>query len=115
MMGPMVTSDADAADQPADWGIQPGYHDVWGSWKTPSDEASARIRQAMGAQTDHPAEPAPSGTPLRIIRPGDTSPGSLVGPSWLTLEDGVQIELGNGTLPPDLPLGYHRVESESGR
>ncbi|WP_426572379.1 4-alpha-glucanotransferase [Aquihabitans sp. McL0605] len=111
----MATSDPAAADPPADWGIQPGYHDVWGSWKTPSDEAETLIRRAMGAQTDDPAERPPESTPLRIVHPGDAGASSTTGPSWLTLEDGVQIQLANGLLPPDLPLGYHRIESDAGR
>ena len=97
------------------WGIAPGYHDVWGAWKTPSPEAAAALRRAMGAQTDDPAEPAPSGTPLRIVRPGEAASAGTTGPSTVFLEDGTQVPLHAGVIPPDLPLGYHRlVDSNTG-
>jgi 4-alpha-glucanotransferase len=97
------------------WGIAPGYHDVWGSWKTPSPEAAAALRRAMGAETDDPDEPAPSGTPLRIVRPGEAASAGTTGPSTLFLEDGTQLGLHGGVIPPDLPLGYHRIEADAGR
>lgn len=97
------------------WGIAPGYHDVWGAWKTPSPEAAAALRRAMGAQTDDPAEPAPSGTPLRIVRPGEAASAGTTGPSTVFLEDGTQVPLHAGVIPPDLPLGYHRIEADTGR
>lgn len=97
------------------WGIAPGYHDVWGSWKTPSPEAAAALRRAMGAQSDDPHEPAPSGTPLRVVRPGDAASAGTTGPSTLFLEDGTQVAVHGGVIPPDLPLGYHRLEANAGR
>ncbi len=97
------------------WGIQPGYHDVWGVWKTPGDEAARRLRSAMGAQTDDPDEPAPTGTPLRIIRPGEAASAGTTGPTTIHLEDGTQVALHGGVVPPDLPLGYHRIEADAGR
>lgn len=96
------------------WGIAPGYHDVWGSWKTPGEEASRRLRRAMGAQTDDPSEPAPASTPLRIVRPGEGASAGTTGPSTLLLEDGTQLEVHGGAIPPDLPLGYHRIEVDNG-
>lgn len=97
------------------WGIAPGYHDVWGSWKTPSPEAAAKLRRAMGAATDDPDEPAPSGTPLLIVRPGESAQVGTTQRSTLFLEDGTQLRVRKGELPPDLPLGYHRLEADTGR
>lgn len=97
------------------WGIGAGYHDVWGTWREPSAEAAAAIRRAMGATTDDPAEPAPHGTALRIVRPGEPATSLVTERAWLTLEDGTQVKVKHGHLPPDLPLGYHRIEAEAGR
>ena len=104
-----------SSDDDHGWGIAPGYHDVWGSWKTPSDEAARRLRRAMGAQTNDPTETAPSGPPLRILRPGDAASVTTTRRSTLFLEDGTQLPVRRGVLPPDLPLGYHRLESSTGR
>jgi 4-alpha-glucanotransferase len=88
------------------WGIDPGYHDVFGTWREPTPEATALLRRAMGARTDDPAEAPPPGTDLRIVRPGDRA---AVGAATLVLEDGTEVVV-EGDLPPDLPLGYHRLE-----
>ena len=93
-----------ANDDDHGWGIAPGYHDVWGNWKTPDPEAVARLRRAMGAHTDDPDEPAPSGPPLRIVRPGEPTRAGSTRPSTLFLEDGTQLKVRNGEIPPDLPL-----------
>jgi 4-alpha-glucanotransferase len=97
------------------WGIAPGYTDVWGRWKAPDDEPARRLRLAMGSETGDPDEPAPSGTPLRIVRPGEPASTDVAGPATVHLEDGTQVALQGGALPPDLPLGYHRIESDAGR
>jgi 4-alpha-glucanotransferase len=97
------------------WGIQPGYHDVWGTWKTPSEVAARSLRRAMGAQSDDPAEPAPSGTPLQVVPQGTATRTAVAGAATLFLEDGTQVPVRDGVVPPDLPLGYHRVEATTGR
>ena len=97
------------------WGIAPGYHDVWGSWKTPGDEAAGQLRRAMGADTDDPGEPAPSGTPLRVVPAGTPATSGITDPAVLFLEDGRDVRVRRGQLPADLPLGYHRLEAEAGR
>ncbi len=104
-----------ATDDPHDWGIQPGYHDVWGSWKTPSPEAAAALRRAMGAPTDDPDEPAPRSTPLQVVPAGTAATSSVTGRATVFLEDGSQRTIRDGALPADLPLGYHRVEAAAGR
>jgi 4-alpha-glucanotransferase len=108
--GAMATTEDDH-----DWGIAPGYHDVWGNWKTPTDEAARALRRAMGARTDDPAEPAPSGTPLRFIAAGARATSAIVAKAVLFLDDGSQVPVRDGRLPPDLPLGYHRLEADAGR
>ena len=105
----MTTSDDEHG-----WGIAPGYHDVWGSWKTPSHDAARLLRRAMGAQSDDPAEAPPTGTALQIVHPGEARRSTLRRRAILTLEDGTQLRLRNGVLPKDLPLGYHRVEADAG-
>lgn len=97
------------------WGIQPGYHDVFGQWTTPSEESSRLIRRAMGAETDDPAEAPPSGTPLRILRPGEAARSRITQRATLWLEDGADLRIRDGVLPTDLPLGYHRLEADTGR
>lgn len=104
-----------STDDAPTWGIQPGYHDVWGAWKTPTDEAAAALRRAMGAQTDDPAEPAPSGTPLQVVPVGTAATSAITDKATLFLEDGTDRRIRRGALPDDLPLGYHRLEAEAGR
>lgn len=106
-----------ATDPAADpgWGIQAGYTDVFGTWTEPSAEAARRIRRAQGATTDDPAEPAPTGTPLLIVAAGTSASAAVRGRAHLALEDGTDLRVRDGHLPPDLPLGYHRLEGDRGR
>jgi 4-alpha-glucanotransferase len=106
---------ATGTDDDHGWGIQPGYTDVWGTWKTPDPEVARRLRLAMGAETGDPDEAPPSGVPLRIVRPGEGATVDLPGPATVHLEDGTLVPLRDGSLPPDLPLGYHRIEADAGR
>ncbi len=93
----------------APWGIEPGYTDVFGRWCAPSAETVSLLRQAMGASTADPFERPPAVTPLMIVRPGQVVP--LARPANLVLEDGTVLGLTTST-PPDLPLGYHRIEAD---
>jgi 4-alpha-glucanotransferase len=107
-----------------DWGIANGYHDVAGRWIDVPPETLAAIREAMGAPAD-PQEgddPGPPGTapdddPVVTFRAGSEPPaGATAGGPWeLHTEDGgvVAVDAGGG-LPPDLPLGYHRLRSVDG-
>lgn len=112
--GGMSTEPADplAPDHLRAWGIEPGYQDVFGGWQTPSPEAVARIRRAMGATTDDPAEPPPAGTDLRIVRPAEQA--EVPAGSTLVLEDGSEVAAEDGVVPRDVPLGYHRVVADDG-
>lgn len=98
------------------WGIQSGYHDVWGNWTEPSPAARTAIRRSMGAATDDAAEVPPAGVPLHVVphRSGDPLPPVAEG-STLVLEDGTELTVGDDGLPHDLPLGYHRLELAAGR
>lgn len=97
-----AASDVHAAADP----IGAGYHDVWGTWRTPSTATRAALEAAMGA-------PAPPN--LQIVRSGQPARSAVTERAWLTLEDGTQERVRHGELPPDLPLGYHRIEAEAGR
>lgn len=108
--GSMASTDDDRG-----WGIAPGYHDVWGEWTSPGDDTAAALRRAMGAATDDPDEPAPSGTPLQVVPVGSTATASIARKAVLFLEDGSELRVRNGALPADLPLGYHRLEADAGR
>ncbi len=89
---------------PAGWGVQDGYHDAMGTWRsTPASTIEAVLR-TMGASEDHPRPPA--GDPVLFLRAGDSTP--VGGPSLLHTEDGAEIRV-DDHLPPDLPLGYHTL------
>lgn len=97
------------------WGIQHGYHDVHGGWQVPTPEVAAALRTAMGATTADPGEVPPAGRPLHIVRPGQAAAIDRPGPTSVVLEDGTVVALQGGHLPPDLPLGYHRLLGETAR
>lgn len=88
------------------WGVSPGYHDYKGDWIEPPREAVDAILAAMGAGdgADGPERP-PDVPDLRFARPGDE-----VGHGELRLEDGTTLPLDDGRLPPDTPIGYHRLD-----
>lgn len=81
------------------WGITDGFHDITGVWRTTSDATRAALRRIMGEAAAEP--PA-----VRVVREGATP--ALEGPVELTLEDGAVVRAADH-LPPDLPLGYHRL------
>jgi 4-alpha-glucanotransferase len=100
-----------------DWGITEGYHDVGGRWVDVPAETLAAIRAAMGEGE------APPGTgvhddPVVTFRPGAAPAEATAGGPWeLHTEDGAVLPVDAGAaLPPDLPLGYHRlVHVDGGR
>ena len=101
-----------------DWGISDGYHDIAGRWIDVPAETLAAIRAAMGAPPDpeDSADPGPPGTspgddPVVSFRPGQAPAGITAGGPWeLHTEDGAVLTVeSDGDLPPDLPLGYHRL------
>lgn len=92
-----------AATAPEQWGVDTGYHDVTGAWRQPPASTIDAILESMGASGS-------SGPPEwtgRIVAAGDTAP--LPSGRWrLELEDGGELAV-ETELPPDLPLGYHRL------
>ncbi|MFN8018352.1 MAG: 4-alpha-glucanotransferase [Acidimicrobiales bacterium] len=96
------------------WGIQAGYHDVFGRWSPTAPATAAALRAAMGAEgPDQPGPPR--ATPLRVVRVGEEATTEVTERATLFLEDGSTVRLRHGRLPRDLPLGVHRVEAEAGR
>jgi 4-alpha-glucanotransferase len=92
------------------WGIDDGYWDVQGVWhETPPDTAAA-LRSAMGAGAG-PDDRPPAGRPVWVVRAGAAEP--LLGPCELVLEDGAEVRA-DGSLPPDLPIGYHDLRPLDG-
>lgn len=91
-----------------EWGIEPGYHDTGGSWWAAPPDTVTAFRAAMGAADAPPAPPGEA--TARFVREG-TSPD--VPPGELVLEDGTRCAVG-GPLPVDLPLGYHRLDTDAG-
>ena len=93
-----------------DWGIAEGYHDVAGRWFDVPAETEAAIRQAMG-EGEVPPGTTPHDDPVAAFRPGRPPAGLTDGGPWeLRTEDGAVVALDAGAgVPPDLPLGYHRL------
>jgi 4-alpha-glucanotransferase len=100
-----------------DWGIAEGYHDVAGRWIEVPAGTLAAIREAMG-DGEAPDGLSPHDNPVVTFRPGQ-APGDVTagGPWELHTEDGTVVALDPGAgVPPDLPLGYHRlVPTDGGR
>ena len=100
-----------------DWGISDGYHDYKGDWCEVPGETLAAIREAMG-HGDAPPGLEPHDNPVVTFRSGEAPDEATAGGPWqLHMEDGATVDLDDGApLPPDLPLGYHRlVQRDDGR
>jgi len=90
------------------WGIDDGYYDVAGDWHATSPDTRAALRAAMGGDAD---EPPPPDRPLWVVQAGATEP--LLGPCDLRLESG-EARRAEGSLPADLPIGYHDLHPLDG-
>jgi (1->4)-alpha-D-glucan 1-alpha-D-glucosylmutase len=85
-------------------GICLDYEDVWGQRHAASGKCVRAILAAMDA-----AGPAPAAPPALVIREGEAI--SLPdGGEWRLVEEDGRVRSGDDRLPPDLPLGYHRLE-----
>ena len=93
------------------WGIDDGYFDVGGQWHDTPAETRAALRAAMGGGEGGEGDAPPPPRPLWIVRHGTAEP--LQGPGELRLEDGAEHAV-EGTLPPDLPVGYHDLRPRDG-
>ena len=85
------------------WGIDDGYVGTDGAWHATPDGTRAALRAAM---TGDPGTPPGASRPLWIVRAGIAEP--LLGPCELRLEDGTTVRA-EGSLPPDVPIGYHEL------
>jgi 4-alpha-glucanotransferase len=91
------------------WGIDEGYEDALGVWRSTPAATRLALLAAMGVDPDQSAPPP---EPLvRVIRSGQTLP--LEKPAELRLEDGSTSRI-DVALPPDLPFGYHELRPLDG-
>lgn len=86
------------------WGIQRSYRDWNGSKRDASEKVIDAIMASMGAAPGSmPPEPT-----TYVLAPGSELPErNLV----IGLEEGSELNA-SSHLPPDMPLGYHRCQSE---
>lgn len=89
------------------WGVDDGYLDAKGQWHDTPADVRATLHRAMGDES--PALPDHDG--VRVVRSGEPVPLAVA--AELTLEDGTTSRMGD-MLPPDLPLGYHRLRTLDG-
>ena len=91
---------------PRAWGVAPGYVDASERWRDAPPETVAAVLDAMGAEGD-----APPASPVVVARQGsDEDLGDAV---EVRFEDGGTARV-DGALPPDSPLGYHRLVGRDG-
>lgn len=97
---------------PRRWGVDPGFHDANGAWHDAPAETVAAVLDEMGAAAGAGPDEldmwGPSVVTVRLDRP---LPPVRAG--MLEMEDGAEIRL-DGTLPPDVPSGYHQVVPDDG-
>lgn len=87
------------------WGIVDGYENAMGDWiETPARTRKALLT-AMGAGTRKQPPQAPH---VAVLRHGKGD--RLATPAELILEDGTAMRV-EKRLPPDLPMGYHRLRT----
>jgi 4-alpha-glucanotransferase len=91
--------------EPDAWGIVTAYEDAFGTWtEVPATTRDALVTAMGGTPAD---EAPPEVDDVVVLRAGETH--EVPGAVRLTLEDGTQRVV-DGTLPADLPLGYHDLE-----
>jgi len=84
------------------WGIDDGWTATDGQWHVAAPDTLGAIAAAMGRdERDHPP-----GRPVWIVRPG--AHDDLLSRCALDLEDGSDLGAVDA-LPPDVPLGIHRL------
>lgn len=92
-------------------GIVSAYKDTSDQWRYTTRETRRDLRRAMGLDSDDDARrrDAPE---IHVLTDGATF--RVPQPSELTLEDGTRLRV-DECLPPDLPIGYHQLQSLDGR
>jgi 4-alpha-glucanotransferase len=81
-------------------GVARSYQDFKGATRRVPDETLEKLLELMDAEREIDVGA------VRVIRQGDTAP--VADATELHTEDGGVVSLG-GTLPPDVPLGYHEL------
>ena len=89
------------------WGVQLAHSDGLGHDVAVTDGTRALLHEAMGVD---PSAPPPDPGVL-VLRQGETAP--IDGPAEVVLEEGGR-RAPVGTLPADLPTGYHRLHDRRG-
>ena len=97
------------------WGVQSGYHDDRGRWHDVPQASIDAVLAAMGAGRRLPPPPAsaPPGPDNPVLVVTEAEQPELAGRWSLRTEDGADLAV-EGTLPADLPLGYHWLTAEDG-
>jgi 4-alpha-glucanotransferase len=86
---------------PQAWGVDSWYFDYAGNENHAPAATIAAILNEMGAVDDHPSQSAPL-----VLTHGQEY---YVHGQWHIALEGGQSQSGEGHLPQDLPLGYHRL------
>ncbi|MDQ3573589.1 MAG: 4-alpha-glucanotransferase [Actinomycetota bacterium] len=94
---------------PAAWGIASTYRDNAGQWHHVAPNTVDALLGAMGAED----QPSPPGTgpddPVWVLDAGQDT--AVEGRWQLSTEDGADLTV-EGSLPPDLPPGYHHLRRQ---
>jgi 4-alpha-glucanotransferase len=91
---------------PKTWGVDTGYVDAREQWKDAPAPTIEAILEAMGAGADGPPE-----SPVVVARKGAAA--DLGDAVEVRFEGGGSAAV-DGGLPPDAPLGYHRLVARDG-
>src|SRR5262245_30545133 len=109
----MSTAPDDLRERARALGVETSYWDVQGGYHEASAETLAAIVEVLTADAGAPGAPEP----VVVGRPADVAVGPA-GSAELVLDDGTRLELqpadGRVALPPDLPVGCHRVATDDG-
>src|SRR5437763_13320167 len=89
-------------------GIDLAYEDALGNLHETSEKTVAAILEAMGSEADGSEQGKTSG-PI-IVRQGEEY--RLDSPGVIEFESGTSSPV-SGSLPRDLPFGYHRLRTDA--